>query len=217
MLEQSLQDIQKLSTDIQLASANTPEWRSKAGLVLMMAKAYPAAKAELIKEGMDEKKVEAMSVAQVIAIQTSRRTREAYDDVFKAMVLPYPEALKVSLQMNELTKQRMSPSVFFGTQGLPIAQMIMPATMQVKRAEIRGPRQFAVLQAIEAIRLHAAATGDLPKSLASITVVPVPPNPIDRQPFPYSLSGHTATLEMPILADETPRNLARRYIITLAK
>ena len=91
----------------------------------------------------------------------------------------------------------------------------MPATLPVKRAEIRVPRQFAALQVIEAIRLHAAATGKLPKSLQEITVVPVPPNPIDRQSFPYSVYGNQAFLDMPILADEAPRSIAKRYTITL--
>lgn len=217
VLTESMKDISQLTNDIQVAGAHTPDWVNKAGLMLMLAKAYPAAKEELIASGLSRDKVEAMSVAQVIAIQTARHTREAYDDVFKAMVLPYPESLKVSLQMDEVNKKRLAPGVFFGTQGLPIAQIIMPATMQVKRAELRGPRQFAVLQVIEAIRLHAAATGHLPKTLQEITVVPVPQNPIDRQPFPYTVLENQAILEMPILADEGPRSVAKRYAITLRR
>lgn len=217
ILEKSVVDIGQLSRDLQTASANQPQWLQKAGLVLMLAKAYPGAKADLIEQGMNAQKVEAMSVAQVIAIQTSRKTREAYDEVFKVMLLPYPESLKVTRQIEESRRGRTAHNVFFGTHGLPIAETIMPATLQVKRAEIRGPRQFAVLQVIEAIRLHAAATGELPKNLSNITVVPVPPNPLDRQPFPYSLQGKQAVLEMPILADESPRSLAKRYIITLVK
>jgi hypothetical protein len=215
ILEETVTEIGKLSSDLQMANANNPVWLQKAGLMLMLVKTYPAAKAELIAQGLDAKKVEAMSVAQVVAIQTSRRTREAYDDVFKAMLLPYPESLKVTAQVEALRKRQASPNAFFGTQGLPIAQMIMPATLQVKRAEIRGPRQFAVLQVVEAIRMHAAATGKLPATLGEIKVVPVPPNPITREPFPYTLKGSEAVLEMPVLADEQPRNIGKRYIMTL--
>ncbi len=111
----------------------------------------------------------------------------------------------------------MSAGVFFGTQGLPIAQLLMPATRAVKRAEVRGPRQLAALQTIEAVRMHAAATGRLPASLNEITIVPVPLNPITRQPFPYQLNGAEATLEMPILADEAPRSISRHFVLSLEK
>lgn len=217
VLEESVNEISKLSNDLQMANSGTPNWLQKAGLTLMLAKVYPQAKKELIAEGMDEQRVEAMSVAQVVAIQTARKTREAYDDVFKVTLLPYPESIKMATQVDETLKKRMSSSVFFGTQGLPIAQMLMPATLQVKRAEIRGPRQFAVLQAIEAVRMHAATTGKLPKMLSEITVLPVPPNPITREPFPYQLNGNEAVLEMPTLPDEQPRSVGRKYFITLNK
>jgi hypothetical protein len=217
VLEESVNEISKLSNDLQMANSGTPNWLQKAGLTLMLAKVYPQAKKELIAEGMDEQRVEAMSVAQVVAIQTARKTRETYDDVFKVTLLPYPESIKMATQVDETLKKRMSSTVFFGTQGLPIAQMLMPATLQVKRAEIRGPRQFAVLQAIEAVRMHAATTGKLPKMLSEITVLPVPPNPITREPFPYQLNGNEAVLEMPTLPDEQPRSVGRKYFITLSK
>jgi hypothetical protein len=216
VLEETVKEIGKLSSDLQLAR-DQPDWMEQAGLVLMLAKVYPAAKAELIKQGMDPARVEAMSVAQVIAIQTARTTREAYDEVFKATLLPYPESLQVTLKVEELHHKRRAAGVFFGTQGLPIAAMIMPATLQVKRAEIRVPRQFAALQVIEAIRMHAAVTGKLPSSLREITVVPVPANPINREPFPYELKGNEAVLELPTLPDEQQRSVGKRYIITLAK
>lgn len=217
VLEETVKEISKLSSDLQLVRGNQPEWLEQAGMVLTLAKVYPTAKAELIKQGMDPQRVEAMSVAQVIAIQTARTTREAYDEVFKATLLPYPESFQVSLKVEALHQKRRAAGVFFGMQGLPIAEMIMPATLSVKRAEIRVPRQFAVLQVIEAIRMHAAATGKLPSSLREITVVPVPPNPINREPFPYELKGNEAVLEMPTLPDEQPRSVGKRYIITLAQ
>jgi hypothetical protein len=217
ILEESVGDFGKLTNEMQMANAKTPQWLQRAGLTLMMAKVYPAAKESLIASGMDAKKVEQMSVAQVIAIQTARHTREAYDDVFKSTLLPYPESLKVAMKMEELKKKRMAATVFMGTQGLPIAEMLLPATMQVKRAELRGPRQFAVLQVVEALRMHAAATGKLPASLDEITVVPVLPNPVTREPFPYRLTEDGAILEMPILTDEAPKSVAKKYVITLRK
>jgi hypothetical protein len=216
ILEESVADFAKLSSDMQMANAKTPRWVQQAGLTLMLAKVYPAAKEELIASGMDAKKVEAMSVAQVVAIQTARHTRESYDEVFKATLLPYPESLKF-LTLEEHNKRRMAATVFMGTQGIPIAQMLMPAMLNVKRAELRGPRQFAVLQAVEALRMHAAKTGKLPASLSEVTVVPVPPNPVTREPFPYRLTDTGAVLEMPLLSDEVPKSVGRKYVITLQK
>ncbi len=215
VLEAAVAEMGKLSSD--MANSNTPDWLQRAGLMLMIAKVYPTAKAELIAEGMDAKRVEAMSVAQVVAIQTARRTRESFDDGFKAALLPYPESLKVAMQMEALQKRQLGAGVYFGTQGLPIAQMLLPATLAVHRAEIRGPRQLAALQAVEAIRMHAAATGKLPNSLSDISVVPVPPNPVTRLPFPYEVKGNEVVLELPILAEEQPRSIGKRYIITLIK
>jgi len=216
VLQETVTEIGKLSSDMQLTNKGTPEWLQTAGLTLMLAKAYPAAKKELVESGMNAERVEAMSVAQVVAIQTARRTRASYDDVYKVTLLPYPESVKMAVRVDEHLKGRTASSVFFGTQGLPIAQMLMPATLQVKRAEIRGPRHFAALQNIEAIRMHAAAAGKLPASLQEITVVPVPPNPISREPFPYELKNNEAVLEIPTLADEHPRSIGKRYIIRLS-
>lgn len=217
VLQETVSEIGKLSSDLQMANANTPDWLQQAGLTLMLAKAYPAAKKELIAQGMDPDRVEAMSVAQVVAIQTARKTREAFDEVYKVTLLPYPESVKMAVRVDETLRGRTSSAVFFGTQGLPIAQMLVPATLNVKRAEIRVPRHFAALQTIEAIRMHAAATGKLPGTLSEITAVPVPPNPISREPFPYQLKDNEAVLEIPVLADEQPRSIGRRYIIRLSK
>ena len=217
VLQETVTEIGKLSNDLQLANSNTPNWMQQAGMTLMLAKAYPIAKKELIEQGMDAQRVEAMSVAQVVAIQTARKTREAYDDVYKVTLLPYPESVKMAVRVDENLKGRLSSAVFLGTQGLPIAQLLLPATLQVKRAEIRSPRHFAALQAIEAIRMHAATTGKLPASLAEITTVPVPLNPITRESFPYELKNNEAVLEIPILADEQPRSVSKRFVIRLSK
>ena len=67
----------------------------------------------------------------------------------------------------------------------------------------------------EAIRLHAAETGNLPASLDEVTVVPVPKNPVTNEDYAYRLDGDTAVLELPA-SDGFP-NVAYRYEIILAK
>ena len=46
---------------------------------------------------------------------------------------------------------------------------------------------------VEAIRMHAAVNGKLPATLAEVSIVPVPNDPLTAQPFQYSLNGGTAT------------------------
>ncbi len=62
----------------------------------------------------------------------------------------------------------------------------------------RLDRDLAGLQSVEAIRLHAAFhQGQLPQTLAEITEVSVPKDPLSGQAFRYSRTGATAVLESP--------------------
>jgi hydroxypyruvate isomerase len=60
-------------------------------------------------------------------------------------------------------------------------------------AEIRLHSNFAGLQTIEALRLHAAANGGrLPKTLEEVTIIPIPLNPATEKPFPYEFRDGVA-------------------------
>ncbi|WP_425617417.1 hypothetical protein NA78x_001094 [Anatilimnocola sp. NA78] len=207
-----------LSEDMKSLSSESPTptsgqaWLEKAGQVLMLAKIYPTAKEELIAQGMDAKKLEAMPTAQVVAIHISRATRASYDQAFKASLLPFPENLRLAAEIEKQQQASRRSSLFAGFQ---LAQLLVPAVSSVSRSEMRLPRQLAALQAIEAIRMHAAVTGKLPDSLSEITVVPALPNPITHEPFPYQRKGAEATLVIPILPDEGPKRLERHYTIRL--
>ncbi len=80
---------------------------------------------------------------------------------------------------------------------------------------MRLERQLNALQAIEAIRMHAAQTGKLPATLEEITIVPVPLNPVTEKPFVYRLDGETAILELPF--SDKMNDYSSRFEITLAK
>jgi hypothetical protein len=54
-------------------------------------------------------------------------------------------------------------------------------------AALRSRRSIAILQTIEAIRMHAAATGNFPARLNEITSVIVPNDPSSNQPFSYEI------------------------------
>jgi hypothetical protein len=212
LLEVSLGDVHKLSATAE-PQDETQAWLQPLGMTLMLVRWYPLAKAELIADGMDPQKVEAMPVAQVVAVHASRSLNETYDKLYKTTLLPYDEGLAMMQAMeSELARKRQGETIFLGTR---IGDMLIPSTVACKRAEMRIPRHFAALQAIEAIRMHAAQSGKLPHSLREVTVVPVPVNPVNHQPFPYMLNGDEAVLEMPITLGEQPGSQAKRFHLRL--
>jgi hypothetical protein len=196
-------------------------WQGELAAAGLMAKLYPVAKEALIAAGLDRAKVEAMPVGQVVAIQTARATESAYHDIFKFTLLPYEQAMqRLPEVMKLLEKDVIRPdAALSGKVGLPIANLFLPAVQSVLKAKVRLARGFAALQAIEAIRMHAAASGKLPASLADITIVPVPDNPATGQPFPYRLDAATgtATLDVPTLEGYQPRHDGKHYILRLRK
>ena len=56
--------------------------------------------------------------------------------------------------------------------------------------------------------MHAAATGKLPETLAAVSFVPVPADPVTGQPFLYRLEGEVAVVDAAAAADGTPKSLA---------
>jgi hypothetical protein len=140
-----------------------------------------------------------MPVAQVVAIHQAQVYRYMYQEMFKWTLLPYTEA---ATRRNE-AEDRLKAEGYFGPAGttreiIPIASLLLPAVFQAGEAELRLETRTAGLRAVEAVRMQAAANGgQWPKSLEEVTIVPVPDNPRNGQPFPYSVEGETAILEVP--------------------
>jgi hypothetical protein len=80
---------------------------------------------------------------------------------------------------------------------LPVVAILLPAIRSVNEATIRRETSTAADRVIEAIRMQAAKNGGtLPQSLTDITIVPVPDDPRTAKPFPYTVHGDTAVLEV---------------------
>ena len=195
------------------------DWQSELAAAGLVAKMYPQAKEQLIEEGFDRDRVEAMPVGQVVAIQTSRSVQYAFHEIFKLSHLPYEEAtVRMPPTLKRLEAEGHLNSKFSGREGLPLTSLLLPAVSGVMQAETRAARNFAAVQAIEAIRMHAAASGGkLPATLADVTIVPVPANPATGQPFPYNFdaAANQATLEVAPTGDLTPQQDGKRYVIRL--
>jgi len=193
-------------------------WQAELAAAAVVAKLYPFAKDELIASGMDRQRVEEMAVGQVVAIHTARSTEYVFQEFFKLSLLPYDEALRRGPQIRDrLIKEGVLGPGIRGQAGLPIAGLLVPAVESVRQAEVRIARNFAALQTIEALRIHAAATGSLPSALADVTLVPVPDNPATQEPFSYQLDAatNTATLEVPPSPGQQPKHEGKRYVIRL--
>lgn len=94
---------------------------------------------------------------------------------------------------------------------------LSPATAKVDHAQLRTERQFDLLQTIEAIRLHAAETGQWPDKPADIKLVPVPNDPATGKPFEFKRNGNKIELYAPppIAGEQPNRGNAIRYDLTL--
>lgn len=172
--------------------------------------AYPDAKQRLVEGGMDANDVERMAVGQALAVDASREYRQLADNFGKGWFIPAARATEHFRDADAL----FGGNKFAGGFGHMMGSLLLPALGNVRSAQLRLERQLDALQAVEALRMHAAAAGKLPASLDEIAVVPVPVNPVTGQPFNYRLEGEMAVLELP--QDEGARD-GWRFEITLAK
>ncbi|WP_148619094.1 hypothetical protein [Mariniblastus fucicola] len=169
---------------------------------------YRSAKKRLIAGGETKDNVEAMSVSEVLMKDAARELTRISDFAEKEIYLPYPQSANRLDRVEDFLigeEKRNSPGAIF-------ASMILPAAIQVRRAQLRVDRNICALRAIEALRMHVAETGVLPSSLDEINIVPVPDNPATGKPFRYRLKDGAAVLDLP----RDGLNLYwKRYVIRL--
>lgn len=179
----------------------------------IVARAYPAAKRELIAEGRPASLVEAMPAIQAVALVSYRHYQEVRDEIFKWTGLPFSQGWQ------GLEKADVHPRLGWEKlkSGIPFV-MILPAIRSVFVVPVRVDRRLDVVQAIEAIRLFAAShDGKLPPNLDAITEAPVPVDPATGKPFDYRASGETATLSAPPPPGYNFPQFKVHYVLKLAR
>ncbi len=151
------------------------------------AEALPAARDYVkMSRTLTHQQVAEMSNDQIVALHLAEAYRSLRDDHFKATYLPAREALP-RLADTERRLQAVKP----GT--LSLFAGIHPKLRPAITAELRLDRQIAILRVIEAVRIHAAASGQtLPETLDQITEVAVPDDPATGKPFEYRRTGNSA-------------------------
>ena len=82
-----------------------------------------------------------------------------------------------------------------------LAKIFLPFVRGVRIAEVRSQRDIAVLRMIEALRIYGADhDGRLPETLADMTDVPLPIDPMTGKPFGYRREGEVALIEsLPVI------------------
>lgn len=187
-------------------------WLSKTMMIAGAMKLYPHAKARLIEQGHPAGTVESWPPLHVILLDQHQQFRAASDRIFKWTYIPYTQARNGLKQADEEMSQ------LYQQDGAAMANpflTFLPATERICFLDARLARDIAMLRCIEAIRMYAADhDGKLPRSLAEITAVPFPTDPLNGGAFHYELTGGKAVLESAIPPDGGPKD-GLRYEITL--
>lgn len=165
-----------------------------------------AARRRLVESGLPEDRVARFAPAQAILLDLKREYEVRCDESFKLVGLPIWQAEALAAR-----------SKTDGPRSL-IADLLVPATKAVRRAEGRLEQRLAMLRHVEALRLHAAGHGgSLPGSLSEIEL-PLPEDPFTGKPFRYERKGDTAHLRgSPPPGEEKMPFFNVHYEITIRK
>lgn len=152
---------------------------------------YPKAKAQLKAQGLTDAEIDAYPVSYVSMRYTLVRYMEMRDDLFKWYGLPTHEAMAGMAASEAGFSQAMARR-----EGFPFS-LLLPALGRALETGAMQQRHLAGLRVVEAIRMHAHATGSLPARLDSVRVVPVPINPMTGEAFDYRVEGNEAVITGP--------------------
>ncbi|HVL15805.1 MAG TPA: hypothetical protein VM529_24755 [Gemmata sp.] len=174
-----------------------------------------AARTQLVAMGQPADAVKKMPDAQAVALRATLVLRANWDDVVKCFGLPYEKATAELARIREAAeKLRKGDDPLLAIYATDAAAML-----KVHYAYVRVQRRLAGLQAVEAVRLHAATSGGkLPATLADVTAVPIPDDPISGRPFVYATTDAGFTLAAPPPAGEVAHaGNSFRYEVTVRK
>lgn len=160
---------------------------------ILASRSYPKARQFLLERGFQEAQIEAMTVLQVALMHALVEYDRIYDDMVKWSNQP----AWVARQGFKNNHSSLS-DVRFARDLSTLAALILPAFENVYEAQVRLERRIALLQTIEALRMHAAQNeGRLPKALAEIKNLPLPLDPSTGEAFHYRLEDGKAILFAP--------------------
>jgi hypothetical protein len=204
--------VTKVGGKLHSYGQDTPQLKILRELSLAALRAQALPEAERYARdrlGWSDVEVKAATADQKVALYLAGRYRELRDDLFKTASLGPLDARAVRARTDAARDAaKREPAV-----GLFVE--LMPAVEAAVVSQARLDRRIAALRLIEAIRLHADASGGrLPETLDEIKLVPVPADPLRNRPFDYTRDVETARLDAP--ADPFPPP-ALSYTLSLRK
>jgi hypothetical protein len=141
-----------------------------------------AARHRLVEYGLPEERALKFPAEQVILLDEKRELETRFDDDAKTKSFPFWQA------------EALTPSINLKKPPALFADLLVPVTINARRAQARVDQRIALLRHIEALRLHAAEhNSTLPTKLADVCV-PLPVDPVTGKPFRYEVTGGTAHL-----------------------
>jgi hypothetical protein len=162
---------------------------------------YSDAKQFLAGKGFSQQRIEAMPAAQAVLIYQKQEYLEMLDNLFKWFAFPYYQSRPYLEQGEDIIGKHHRD------KGLKVNlfTVMFPALYRIAFLQARLDRDIAMLQTIEAIRLFAAEnSGQLPGSLADITFVPIPTDPVTGEGFLYRrINARNARFEAPVSPAES--------------
>jgi len=171
---------------------------------------YSDAKQFLARRGFSQQRIEVMPAAQAVLIYQKQEYQEMLDNMFKWFSIPYSQAQthldNCERLFDDHHRVKGIKTNLFGT--------LLPALSRIAFLQARLDRHIALLRTIEAIRMFAADhSGRLPGSLAEITSVPIPADPVTGKDFLYDrIDARNARLEAPV----SPAESKKRPVYKLA-
>jgi len=164
---------------------------------------YSDAKQFLARKGFSQQRIEEMPAAQAVLIYQKQEYQEMLDNMYKWFALPYSQAQphleKDSQRFDDHNRAKGIKTNLFCT--------LLPALSRIAFLQARLDRHIALLRTIEAIRMFASDhSGRLPGSLAEITSVPIPADPVTGKAFLYErVDARNARLEAPVSPVESKK------------
>ncbi len=164
---------------------------------------YSDAKEFLARKGYSQERIKALPAAQAVLIYQKQEYLEMLDNLFKWFEIPYsqaqPHLKKGEQQIDDHQSNKGIKENLFCT--------LLPALSKIAFLQARLDRNIALLRTIEAIRMFAADhSRQLPNSLAEITSVPIPADPVTGEDFIYHrIDARSARLEAPVSPAESKR------------
>jgi hypothetical protein len=161
---------------------------------------YSDAKEFLARKGYSEERIEAMPAAQAVLIYQKQEYMEKMDNIFKWFEIPYYQAQP---HLQEAAKRFDNHQHTKGIK-MNLFTTLLPAMSRIAFLQARLDRNIAMLRTIEAIRMFVAEhSGQFPGSLAKITSVPIPADPVTGKAFIYRrIDARNARLEAPVAPAE---------------